>query len=81
MEYVVVLDPVTGGGTRDATGDFSKVWSIQKQTRRKRPGREDEVTPVAMYYIVGDVIYQAPTIAKMIGNRVVSLFSQYLNVT
>lgn len=28
--------------------------------------------PLAVYYIVGEAIYQAPNIAKLIGNRMVS---------
>ncbi|ERF69316.1 hypothetical protein EPUS_04021 [Endocarpon pusillum Z07020] len=70
-EYVVTHDPIASK-VRYKDGEFSNIWVIQKQARRKRPGQEDEVTPLAMYYIVGDAIYQAPTIAKLIGNRMLS---------
>ena len=69
-EYVVIYDPIASK-TRYKNGDFSNVWVIQKQVRKKRQGQEDEVTPLAMYYIVGDAIYQAPSVAKLIGNRMV----------
>jgi hypothetical protein len=69
-EYVVVHDPIASK-VRYKDGELSNIWVIQKQARRKRPGQEDEVTPSSMYYIVGDAIYQAPAIAKLIGNRMV----------
>lgn len=70
-EYVVIHDPIASK-TRYKNGELSNIWVIQKQARRKRPGQEDEVTPLAVYYIVGDSIYQAPTTAKLIGNRMLS---------
>lgn len=73
VEYVIVHDDLATK-LRNETGEMSKVWAIQKQMREKRQGERDEVTPMAMYYIVGEAIYQAPTIAKMVGNRLVGLF-------
>jgi MED6 mediator sub complex component len=69
-EYVVIHDPIALK-VHYANGEPSNIWVIQKQIRRKRPGQEDEITPLSVYYIVGDAIYQAPTIAKLIGNRMV----------
>lgn len=69
-EYVVIHDPIASK-TRYKNGELSNIWVIQKQARRKRHGQEDEVTPLAVYYIVGDSIYQAPNIAKLVGNRMV----------
>jgi hypothetical protein len=53
--------------------EFSNVWVIKKQERAKRAGQEDQVTVLAFYYIVGDAIYQAPSVAKIITNRMVCL--------
>lgn len=63
-------DPIASK-TQYKNGEVSNVWVIQKQARKKRPAYEDEVTPLVIYYIVGDAIYQAPSIAKLIGNRMV----------
>jgi mediator of RNA polymerase II transcription subunit 6 len=47
---------------------------IRKQTRRKRPGEEDEITVHNTYYIVGENIYMAPTMADILSNRMVSIW-------
>jgi mediator of RNA polymerase II transcription subunit 6 len=74
---VVVHDPIASK-VRYKDGKLSNIWVIQKQARRKRPGQEDEIMPLSMYYIVGDAIYQAPTIAKLIGNRMVRSYQDGL---
>lgn len=53
--------------------DFSNVWVIKKQDRAKRAGQEDQVTVLDFYYIVGDAIYHAPSVAKIMTNRMVCL--------
>jgi len=51
------------------------VWVINKQTRRKRPGEEDEVTVHACYFVVGINIYMAPTMADILSSRIVSFLA------
>ncbi|KAI9736857.1 MAG: Mediator of RNA polymerase II transcription subunit 6 [Claussenomyces sp. TS43310] len=70
LEFMVAqepaeMDPGTGTG----------VWVIRKQNRRKRQGQEDEVTVQATYFVVGENIYMAPTVADVIGNRLLSIFT------
>lgn len=74
LEFMVAqepaeMDPGTGTG----------VWVIRKQIRRKRQGQEDEVNVQATYFVVGENIYMAPTVADIIGNRLVGKVT--LNLT
>jgi mediator of RNA polymerase II transcription subunit 6 len=59
--------------------ELSNVWVIKKQDRVKRVGQEDQVTVLAFYYIVGDAIYQAPSVAKIMTNRLVCLHSIHIH--
>lgn len=69
LEYVVAQEPAEMG-----PGMGTGVWVIHKQTRRKRDP-EDEITVHAAYYIVGENIYMAPTLADILSFRMVgSLF-------
>jgi mediator of RNA polymerase II transcription subunit 6 len=68
LEYMVVQEPAETG-----IGAGTGVWVIRKQTRRKIAGRDDEITPHASYYIVGENVYMAPTVASILNNRVVGL--------
>lgn len=45
------------------------VWVIQK--RYRRGPAEDDVNPIATYYIMGANVYQSPTIYSVIANRLV----------
>ena len=49
----------------------SRTWVIRKQRREKSIGSEDRVTPLAFYYIVNDTIFQAPSAADVLTNRMV----------
>lgn len=49
----------------------SNIWVIRKQNRRKRSGLDDEVTVLSTYFVVGDCIYMAPSVASVVGNRIV----------
>lgn len=71
-EYIVTYDPIASNA-RDKNGEVSSIWVIQKRSRKKRAGQEDQVMPLAVYYIVGDAIYQAPNVAKLIENRLVGV--------
>lgn len=68
LEFMVAEQPaITGPGF--GTG----VWVIRKQIRRKRLNEEDELTVLATYYVVGDNIYMAPTLADVLSFRMVTL--------
>jgi mediator of RNA polymerase II transcription subunit 6 len=68
LEFMVAEQPaVTGPGY--GTG----VWVIRKQTRRKNPDRDDTVEIHATYYVVGDNIIMAPTLADILTFRMVNI--------
>ncbi|OAX80443.1 hypothetical protein ACJ72_05224 [Emergomyces africanus] len=61
----------------------SNVWVIRKQTRKKRTGSgsasasgvaggDDEIQVLATYFVVGDSVYMAPSVLKIIGSRMLS---------
>ncbi|RYP73282.1 hypothetical protein DL771_003711 [Monosporascus sp. 5C6A] len=71
LEFVVAQEPA-----EMAPGTGTGVWVIRKQTRRKRQGGdEDDVTVHATYYVVGDNIYMAPTLADILGFRMATISS------
>lgn len=72
LEYVVAQEP-----TEMAPGTGTGVWVIRKQTRRKRPGQEDEITVHSTYFVMGENIYMAPAVRDVIGSRLVSLLHAY----
>ena len=72
LEFVVAQEPA-----ETAPGTGTGVWVIRKQTRRKRQGEDDDIAVHAAYYVVGDNVYQAPTLADIMGFRVVG-FSSHL---
>lgn len=57
----------------------SNIWVIRKQNRRKRSGMDDEVTVISTYFVVGDCIYMAPSVASVVGNRIVCILSKPTN--
>ncbi|OJD17544.1 hypothetical protein AJ78_02357 [Emergomyces pasteurianus Ep9510] len=61
----------------------SNVWVIRKQTRKKRTGAgagsgsrvagdDDEIQVLATYFVVGDSVYMAPSVLKIVGSRMLS---------
>lgn len=74
IEFVVAHDPLQSNVFIDGPHgpEQSFVWVIKKQNREKTIGGEDRVTPLAYYYIVNDAIYQAPSVANVLANRMVS---------
>ncbi|MAD83072.1 MAG: hypothetical protein CL912_08910 [Deltaproteobacteria bacterium] len=66
LEFVIAEQPA-----EMAPGTGTGVWVIRKQTRRKRDRDEDEITIHSTYFVVGDNIYMAPTVADVLGNRTV----------
>jgi hypothetical protein len=73
LEFVVSYDPLQAAAQTDNrfAHEPSNVWVIRKQNRRKRSGMDDEVTVLSTYFIVGDCIYMAPSVASVVGNRIV----------
>ncbi len=65
LEFIVAQEPA-----ETAPGTGTGVWVIRKQTRRKRDP-EDEIIVHAAYYIVGENIYMAPTLAQVLSFRMV----------
>jgi hypothetical protein len=75
LEFVVAYDPLQAAAqtNNQFAHEPSNVWVIRKQTRRKRAGQEDEVVVLATFFVVGDCIYMAPSVASVVGNRIVRL--------
>ncbi|KAF3403708.1 Mediator of RNA polymerase II transcription subunit 6 [Penicillium rolfsii] len=75
LEFIVSFDPLEAAAQSNPNRfDFepNNIWVIRKQERRKRSGMEDEVTVIATYFVVGDTIYMAPSVASVIGNRILT---------
>ena len=73
LEFVVAYDPLQAAAQSETSfaHEPSNVWVIRKQTRRKRGGLDDEVVVLATFFVVGDCIYMAPSVASVVGNRLV----------
>ncbi|KAF2097055.1 MED6-domain-containing protein [Rhizodiscina lignyota] len=69
VEYVVVEEPPEGKEM------LNPVWVIRKQERRKEQGKEDELRLLGTYYVVGENIWQAPSIADILKSRMLSITS------
>ncbi|PYI23273.1 mediator of RNA polymerase II transcription subunit 6 [Aspergillus violaceofuscus CBS 115571] len=74
LEFIVSYDPLQAAAQPDGrfAHEPSNIWVIRKQTRRKRAGQDDEVEVLSTYFVVGDCIYMAPSVASVIGNRILS---------
>jgi len=70
LEFIVAQEPAETG-----PGAGTGVWVINKQTRKKRPGEEDEVIVHSTYFMVGENIYMAPTLQDIISSRIASISS------
>lgn len=73
LEFMVAHDPSENGTKIENSG----VWVIRKQNRRKRPGAEDEITPISSYYVVGENIYMASSLGNILGARLVFITPPY----
>ena len=77
VEFMVAYEPkppaeqAVSGAPPPAGGDYSGIWVIRKQNRRKQQGYEDEVTVLSTYFLVGENVYMAPSVANVIGSRLV----------
>ncbi|KAI1415290.1 MED6-domain-containing protein [Hypoxylon sp. FL1857] len=67
LEFIVAQEPAEMG-----PGMGTGVWVINKQTRRKREP-EDEIIVHATYYVIGENIYMAPTLADILSFRMVTI--------
>ncbi|PLB49496.1 para-aminobenzoate synthase [Aspergillus steynii IBT 23096] len=74
LEFVVAYDPLQAAAQSDTqfAHEPSNVWVIRKQTRQKRAGLEDDVVILSTYFVMGDCIYMAPSVASVVGNRILS---------
>ncbi|KOS18792.1 Mediator of RNA polymerase II transcription subunit 6 [Escovopsis weberi] len=68
LEFMVGEEPAETG-----PGMGTGVWVIRKQTRRKRYQDEDEVTVHASFFVVGENIYMAPTLADILASRIMTI--------
>ncbi|KAJ4389396.1 Mediator of RNA polymerase II transcription subunit 6 [Gnomoniopsis smithogilvyi] len=68
LEYIVSEAPEETG-----PGMGTGVWVIKKQTRKKRNGQEDELTVHALYYIIGQNIYPAPSLMDTMSSKMASI--------
>jgi mediator of RNA polymerase II transcription subunit 6 len=69
VEYMIVGEPQPSAQPQ---GLDTGIWVIRKQDRRKRPPQQDELTVLATYYLVGENMYQAPSVYDIVGNRLLS---------
>lgn len=76
LEFLIAEQPA-----EMAPGTGTGVWVIRKQTRRKRPGEEDEIAVHATFFVVGENIYTAPTVAEVVGNRLVCVNAPSRRIT
>ncbi|KAJ5934025.1 hypothetical protein N7454_006354 [Penicillium verhagenii] len=74
LEFIVAYDPLQAAAQTDTrfAHEPSNVWVIRKQNRRKRNGMDDEVVVISTYFLVGDCIYMAPSVAT---------FGRYIPIT
>ncbi|OXV11448.1 hypothetical protein Egran_00792 [Elaphomyces granulatus] len=75
LEFMVAYDPLQAAAQSEAafSQEPSNIWVVRRQMRRKRTGMDDEVIVLGVYYVVGDCIYMAPSVASVVGNRVLSV--------
>lgn len=79
LEFIVSYDPLQAAAQSDTrfAHEPSNIWVIRKQNRRKRSGMDDEVSVISTFFVVGDCIYMAPSVASVVGNRIVRIASIY----
>ena len=73
LEFMVIHDPSNNDTVRDHNG----IWVISKQQRQKRPNLEDEVVQLSSYFVVGENVYMAPTVASVVESRLVREVAHY----
>ncbi|KIW70881.1 hypothetical protein PV04_03115 [Phialophora macrospora] len=75
IQYVVEHDPLEEKATVEGPNgqENTNVWVIRKQNRENE--RDDSVTVLGYYYIVNNVIYQAPSVASILNHRLLNTVS------
>ena len=79
LEFMVAHEPTSlpsssqlaRQGAPNPRDQRSSIWVIHKQYRRKTPGASDQVTVLGVYFVVGENIYMAPSVANVVGSRLV----------
>ncbi|KAI5210717.1 MED6-domain-containing protein [Aureobasidium subglaciale] len=79
VEYLIVGEPQAN--TDAALGPDTGIWVIRKQDRRKRPPQADEITVLGTYYLVGENMYQAPSVYDIVGNHLLSAMNSLTKFT
>jgi mediator of RNA polymerase II transcription subunit 6 len=79
VEYLIVGEPQQN--TDPSLGPDTGIWVIRKQDRRKRPPQADEITVLATYYMVGENMYQAPSVYDIVGNHLLSAMNSLTKFT
>jgi mediator of RNA polymerase II transcription subunit 6 len=85
VEYMIVGDPqLVADKTQAAQGVKTGIWTIRKQDRQtassdrylRPPGvildGEWELTVLGTYFIVGENVFQAPSVADVVSNRLLA---------
>lgn len=85
VEYLIVGEPQPVPVGSDPSGPKTTgIWTIRKQDRRAAPADkyvrppgviqdgEWELTVLGTYFIVGETVFQAPNLADVVGNRLLS---------
>ncbi|EQL34587.1 hypothetical protein BDFG_03548 [Blastomyces dermatitidis ATCC 26199] len=87
LEFMVVHDPLQEAAAAAAVGgkqqrkqqELSNIWVIRKQMRKKRTGvgsgaagGDDEIQVLATYFVVGDSVFMAPSVLRVVGSRMLS---------
>lgn len=74
LEFIVAQEPA-----EMAPGTGTGVWVIRKQTRRIKQVGECEISVHSSYFVVGENIYMAPSLADVIASRTLSIVSSLNN--
>ncbi|RKF63271.1 Mediator of RNA polymerase II transcription subunit 6 [Erysiphe neolycopersici] len=74
LEFIVAHEPA-----EMAPGTGTGVWVIRKQTRRIKQVGESEISVHSSYFVVGENIYMAPSVADVIASRTLSIISSLNN--
>lgn len=76
QEYVIVGEPQQIQGA--PPGHTNGMWVIRKQDRIRQDRQDDpnnpypEIETLATHFMIGERVYQAPSVADVVGNRVLS---------
>ncbi|KAI9880379.1 MAG: hypothetical protein M1830_003696 [Pleopsidium flavum] len=74
VEFMVMYEPAPNAQQVNGVigGEDTGVWVIRKQNRRKRQGFEDDITALSSYFVIGENVYMAPSVANVFGSRMLS---------